>query len=162
VRGPTGYAREDARHPRQLGPACTNLPHRTERFPGGYLHPPQKLRLLRRTGHPHIHAVAAEGVFGESGEFVALPAMQKHRAEESWQERVFALLLDTHTIDEVTAGSMRAWEHSGFSVDTSVRIQANDLAGMSRLVGYITRSPHDPPRHQSSARRPAPEAYCRR
>ncbi|MBD3242939.1 MAG: hypothetical protein GF331_20270 [Chitinivibrionales bacterium] len=30
---------------------------------------------------------------------------------------------------------------SGFSVDTSVRIEAGDHDGMSRLVGYIARSP---------------------
>jgi len=54
---------------------------------------------------------------------------------------VFALLLDSHKIDEATAGSMRTWKHSGFSVDTSVRIEGIDRAGMSRLVGYISRSP---------------------
>jgi hypothetical protein len=36
---------------------------------------------------------------------------------------------------------MKGWRHSGFSVDTSVRIEANDQAGMSRLVGYISRCP---------------------
>lgn len=91
--------------------------------------------------HPHIHAVVADGVFDESGRFVALPDAQKHRADEFWQDRVFALLLDTHKLDESTVGSMKAWRHSGFGVDTSVRIAANDQAGMSRLVGYISRCP---------------------
>ena len=36
---------------------------------------------------------------------------------------------------------MRTWRHSGFNVDTSVRIMANDREGMSRLVGYISRCP---------------------
>jgi hypothetical protein len=40
-----------------------------------------------------------------------------------------------------TVGSMKGWRHSGFSVDTSVRIEGGDQAGMSRLVGYISRSP---------------------
>jgi hypothetical protein len=91
--------------------------------------------------HPHIHAVVADGVFDESGAFMALPDAQKHRAEEFWSERVFALLLDTHKLDENTVGSMKAWRHSGFGVDTSVRIEANDQAGMARLVGYISRCP---------------------
>ena len=91
--------------------------------------------------HPHVHGVVAEGVFGASGQFMHIPDIQQHRAEEFWQERVFDLLLDAHKIDEQTAGSMRAWRHSGFSVDTSVRIQGNDQPGMSRLVGYIARSP---------------------
>jgi hypothetical protein len=91
--------------------------------------------------HPHIHAVAAEGVFTESAKFVAIPDVRTYRAERFWQERVFALLLDCHKLDEQTVGSMRAWKHSGFSVDTSVRIAAGDQAGMSRLTGYITRCP---------------------
>jgi hypothetical protein len=91
--------------------------------------------------HPHIHAVVAEGVFGESGEFVPLAKVQKHRAADFWQERVFNLLLDAHKMDEQTVGSMRGWKHSGFGVDSSVRISANDLAGMSRLLGYIARCP---------------------
>ena len=84
--------------------------------------------------NPHVHSVVPEGVFLETGEFVGLPDAQMHRAEEFWRERVFALLLDSHKIDEATAGSMRTWAYSGYSVDISVRIEANDRAAMSRLV----------------------------
>ncbi|MBD3243516.1 MAG: hypothetical protein GF331_23195 [Chitinivibrionales bacterium] len=86
---------------------------------------------------PHAHCLVPEGVFLDTGEFVPLPDAQLRKAEEFWRERVFRLLLDSHKIDEVTAGSMREWEHSGFSVDTSVRIEANDQAAMPRLVGDI-------------------------
>ena len=91
--------------------------------------------------NPHAHCVVPEGVFRDDGTFVPLPDAQTHKAEELWRERVFGLLLDAHKIDESTVGSMREWEHSGFSVDTSVRIEAGDQAAMSRLVGYIARSP---------------------
>ncbi|MBD3422772.1 MAG: hypothetical protein GF398_21885 [Chitinivibrionales bacterium] len=36
---------------------------------------------------------------------------------------------------------MRSWRHSGFSVNSSVRIAKGDKAGMQRLVEYITRCP---------------------
>ena len=36
---------------------------------------------------------------------------------------------------------MRTWEHSGFSVDQSVLLRADDQAGIERLVQYITRCP---------------------
>ncbi|MDG5815684.1 transposase [Chitinispirillales bacterium ANBcel5] len=91
--------------------------------------------------NPHVHSVVPEGVFLQTGEFVGLPDAPMHRAEELWRERVFALLLDEHKIDEATAGSMRTWPHSGFSVDFSVRIEAHDQAAMSRLVGYISHCP---------------------
>ena len=91
--------------------------------------------------HPHIHAIVAEGVFTESGHFVHIPDIFTHRAVEFWQERVFALLLDEHKINDEIAGSMRGWKHSGFSVDNSVRIERGDKAGMQRLVEYVSRCP---------------------
>ena len=36
---------------------------------------------------------------------------------------------------------MRTWPHSGFSVDQSVFLPAGDLAGIERLVQYMTRCP---------------------
>jgi hypothetical protein len=36
---------------------------------------------------------------------------------------------------------MRTWEHSGFSIDTSVRLDAGDHEGLKRLSEYISRSP---------------------
>ena len=89
----------------------------------------------------HVHAICPEGVFTESGHFVHIPDIFTHRAEEFWQERVFALLLDEHKINDEIAGSMRGWKHSGFSVDTSVRIEAGDKTGMQRLIEYIARCP---------------------
>jgi hypothetical protein len=82
-----------------------------------------------------------EGVFTESGLFVPIPDIWKHRAAELWRERVFSLLLDTFKINIETVGNMRTWKHSGFSVDNSVRIAAVDQAGMQRLIEYISRCP---------------------
>jgi Putative transposase/Transposase zinc-binding domain len=91
--------------------------------------------------HSHIHAIVPEGVFTESGHFVHIPDIWKHRAAEFWQERVFCLLLDVCKINAEVVGNMRTWKHSGFSVDNSVRINAGDTAGMQRLIEYIARCP---------------------
>jgi hypothetical protein len=40
-----------------------------------------------RNYHPHIHAVAPEGVFTESGYFVHIPYVCRLRAVEIWQEK---------------------------------------------------------------------------
>jgi hypothetical protein len=85
--------------------------------------------------HSHIHAIVPEGVFTESGHFVHIPDIVKHRAVEFRQERVFALLLDEHKINDEIAGNMRSWRHSEFSVDNSVRIERGEKAGMQRLIG---------------------------
>jgi hypothetical protein len=57
------------------------------------------------------------------------------------QDRVFALLLDSHKINNEIAASIRGWKHSGFSVDNSVRIERGDKAGMQRLIEYVARCP---------------------
>jgi hypothetical protein len=91
--------------------------------------------------HSHIHAVVSEGVFTESGHFVHVPDVWRFCACEIWQEKVFQLLLDEQKIDLQTVSSMRSWRHSGFSIDNSVRLEANDHDGIRRLVEYIARCP---------------------
>jgi len=91
--------------------------------------------------HAHIHAIVPEGVFTESGFFVHIPNIWQYRAAEIWQEHVFDLLLDECKITPDVAASMRGWKHSGFSVDTSVRIDGGDHGGMQHLVEYIARCP---------------------
>jgi hypothetical protein len=91
--------------------------------------------------HPHIHAVAPEGVFTESGYFVHIPYVCRLRATELWQEKVFALLMEEGRIDREVAAMIKSWKHTGFSVDNSVRIEAGDRDGMLRLIEYISRCP---------------------
>jgi hypothetical protein len=91
--------------------------------------------------HAHIHAIVPEGVFTSSGHFVHIPDIWQYRAVEIWQEHVFDLLLDECKITLEVAASMRAWKHSGFSVDTSVKIAGGDNTGMQHLVEYIARCP---------------------
>jgi hypothetical protein len=52
----------------------------------------------------HIHAIVPEGVFTESGLFVHIPDIWRHRAAEFRQERVFSLQLDEHKITAELAG----------------------------------------------------------
>jgi hypothetical protein len=99
--------------------------------------------------HPHIHAIVPEGVFTESGCFVPIPDIWKHRAVEIWQGNVFALLLAEHKITDDVVANMRTWKHSGFSVDNSVYVAKDDKEGMlrsssaqvQRLIEYIARCP---------------------
>ncbi|MBN1758017.1 MAG: transposase [Chitinispirillaceae bacterium] len=72
--------------------------------------------------HPHIHSVAPEDVFTESGYFVHIPETWKHRAVQIWQEKVFTFLVDEGRIDQEVVAMIKSWRHTGFSVDNSVRI----------------------------------------
>jgi hypothetical protein len=90
--------------------------------------------------HPHIHAVAPEGVFTKSGYFVYITETWKHRAVEIWQEKVFDFLVEEGRIDREVAAMIKSWRHTGFSIDNSVRIEADDRNGMQRLIEYICHS----------------------
>jgi hypothetical protein len=91
--------------------------------------------------HPHIHAVAPEGVFTESGYFVRIPYVCRLRATELWQEKVFDFLVEEGRIDREVAAMIKSWRHTGFSIDNAVRIEADDQNGMQRLIEYIARCP---------------------
>jgi hypothetical protein len=91
--------------------------------------------------HPHIHTVAPEGVFTDSGYFVHIPYVCRLRAVEIWQEKVFGFLVEEGRIDRETVAMIRSWRHTGFSVDHTVRIEADDQNGMQRLIEYISRCP---------------------
>lgn len=91
--------------------------------------------------HPHIHVLVTCGGFTPEGEFVELPEFDLGRLEVAWEEAVFALYLAQQKIEPEVVDNMRAWPHSGFSVDQSVLLPAGDRPGIERLVAYMTRCP---------------------
>jgi hypothetical protein len=91
--------------------------------------------------HPHIHAIVAEGVFDQDGCFVPVQSILVDRAIELWRGKVFDILFEAGLLDLDDIGSMMGWKHSGFSIDTSVRIAADDHDAMKRLVEYVARCP---------------------
>ncbi len=44
--------------------------------------------------HPHVHAVASDGVFTPDGTFIALPTLAVEPFLKLWEHKVFKLLLD--------------------------------------------------------------------
>lgn len=51
------------------------------------------------------------------------------------------MLLAAEKIDQPTIDEMRAWPHSGFSVDNSAYLPPGDTFGLQRLAQYILRCP---------------------
>jgi hypothetical protein len=60
----------------------------------------------------HVHALVPEGAFTRDGRFLPMPHVWMQRAEDIWRDQVFALLLDTHKIDQHLVASMLSWRHS--------------------------------------------------
>ena len=91
--------------------------------------------------HPHIHTLVTCGAFTPEGEFLEVPELDMDRLHAAWREAVFALYLAEDKIESEVVENMRTWPHSGFSVDQSVFLPAGDLAGIQRLMQYMTRCP---------------------
>ena len=91
--------------------------------------------------HPHIHALVSEGVFLPDGSFLPVPKLATEPFLKLWEQEVFALLLTEGKITPEVVQGMRSWQHSGFSVDQSVRLEAGDSQAIQRLIQYFLRCP---------------------
>jgi len=97
--------------------------------------------------HLHFHCVVVDGVFDAdaAGGVIFHPATELDaRASEMVQASVRQRLLRTlerrGQLEPDEAQTMAAWEYGGgFSVDTSVRIEGDDRAGLERLLRYCAR-----------------------
>jgi hypothetical protein len=91
--------------------------------------------------HPHAHAIVSDGVFSKNGDFIPVPGVDMSRCVILWRKKVFDLLLHKEKITEEVIDSMCQWSHSGFSIDNSVRIEADDQVDLQRLTEYIVHCP---------------------
>jgi len=93
------------------------------------------------TFNPHIHVLAADGVFRADGVFVALPAIPAKLLERGFRSQVLKLLVAERAFGERLSASMLAWRHSGFSVHNGVHVPAGDIEGRKKLAQYMLRAP---------------------
>ena len=91
--------------------------------------------------HPHIHAIALNGLVPEDGSFSELPALDTNVLEQSFSEKVFSALLDRGLISDEIVESMKSWKHSGFNVYSAEPIGAEDERARLFLGRYLKKSP---------------------
>jgi len=91
--------------------------------------------------HPHLHVLATDGAFAPDGTFIPMPETPAEPYLKLWEQKLFDLLLAEGRITPEIVRQMRTWQHSGFSVDKSVRLDAGDTAAIERLTQYIVRCP---------------------
>lgn len=92
------------------------------------------------TFNPHVHVLAADGVFRADDVFVVLPAIPVDLLEWGFRSEVLKRLVAEGVIGERLAASMLAWRHSGFSVHNGVRVAAGDIEGRKKLAQYMLRA----------------------
>jgi hypothetical protein len=92
------------------------------------------------TFHPHIHAPVTDGVFDYDGTFRVLPPIPTKLLEQQLRRAVLEMLLADEAIDEDLVAKLLSWQHSGFSVDNQVRIEASDAEGRQQIARYMIRA----------------------
>jgi hypothetical protein len=91
--------------------------------------------------HPHLHVLTTDGAFAPDGTFIPMPETPAEPYLKLWEQKLFDMLLAEGKITPEIVQQMKCWQHSGFSVDKSVRLDAGDTAAIERLTQYIVRCP---------------------
>ena len=63
------------------------------------------------------------------------------QAHTDLRRRILRAFVGRGLIGQADAKEMLAYQHSGFSVDAGVRIEAHDRAALERLLRYCARPP---------------------
>ena len=89
--------------------------------------------------HPHFHILVADGIFTTEGEELlfheaTLTPDDIADTQDAIQKRVLKYFEKRSFFDHDTVEKMLSYETSGFSLNASVRIWANDRAGLERLL----------------------------
>lgn len=90
--------------------------------------------------HPHLHAIAADGLFRKSGTFYVMPDVDLKPLEEIFRAKVFTTLKQEGKIDDDLINKLTDWRHSGFSVHNKARVAKDDEKGRIALAQYIIRN----------------------
>ena len=90
--------------------------------------------------NPHLHVLAADGVFGAEGAFIALPPVPEALLTEGFRQEVLAFLMKEGAIADELRVKMLGWRYcGGFSAHNQVRVGERD--GRMKLAGYMIRAP---------------------
>jgi hypothetical protein len=92
--------------------------------------------------HLHLHALASDGAFDAEGVFHPMPLDMQGDIEvlqRLFAKRVLDLMVRRKRLSTRLRDAMLSWEHSGFSVDGSVKVAVGDYGRLRRLVRYLAR-----------------------
>ena len=91
--------------------------------------------------HPHIHALALNGVVLDDGAFVELSQVDTNLLEKLFSENIFQALLARELISQEVVDSMKSWPHSGFNVYAAEAISGQDERACLFLARYLKKAP---------------------
>jgi hypothetical protein len=90
--------------------------------------------------HPHLHIIAADGLFAPSGLFYVLPRCDVKHLEELFRHKIIHLLIKEGLLPQQLGSKMLLWKHSGFSVYKCPIIRRHDTRSLESLCQYVIRN----------------------
>jgi hypothetical protein len=99
--------------------------------------------------HTHFHVCVIDGIFEPDPDhgvrFIAVDELDADDAaavQRRLRQRILRAFVRSGILDKDERRDMEQWSHGGgFSLDATVRIEANDRRGLERLLRYCARPP---------------------
>ena len=91
--------------------------------------------------HPHIHAIAASGVWSADGSFESIPALDTQQLMLLFRHHVIYNLLAAGRISQATVDILDRFHHTGFSAYEGNRVLPDESASRERLASYLVHAP---------------------
>jgi len=90
----------------------------------------------------HFHSIVIAGLFDKAGNFYPasfLSSNEIFEVEKEVRSKMINFFLKRGLLEKEEAQNMLSWNTSGFSLDASVLIDAQDRHGLERLIRYCAR-----------------------
>ncbi|MCB1212063.1 MAG: transposase zinc-binding domain-containing protein [Verrucomicrobiales bacterium] len=92
--------------------------------------------------HPHLHILAADGLFNKEGRFHCMPTEDLAPLTDLFRARFLHALHNAKLISDAKLADLLSWKHSGFHVHADdAPVGPRDLKGRQRLAEYLLRAP---------------------
>ena len=93
--------------------------------------------------HPHLHILAADGLFDKEGRFHCMPAADLGPMTELFSHRFLQILREGKHLSARKVADLLSWKHSGFHIDSGGEkpVAPHDTDGRKRLAEYLLRAP---------------------
>jgi len=89
--------------------------------------------------HPHIHAIATDGLFDRAGVFTPLPEAKLRALRDLFRAKVFRLLVQRKRLSPALVHKFMQWKHSGFNLFRSDPVKGTHRAELEKMAQYILR-----------------------
>jgi hypothetical protein len=89
--------------------------------------------------HPHIHAIATDGLFDRAGTFTPLPEAQLRHLRDLFRAKIFRLLVQRRLLSPALVHKFMQWKHSGFNLFRSDPVKGTHRAELKKMAQYILR-----------------------